>query len=677
MKQKADEEHQSECLENRHWLVQVDRHSGALTRISHPADAHGMNWISESSENPAMLESRSWGLGDIVLPGRNGPHRWQRAATVSVNRTTARSTYNVGAVQVTVTRRLRGRRLEESYEFRNTGEADQQINGIGICTPFNDNYPDAETCLTRRCNAHLWCGGNTAYACCLRMGGQAPHMGLVLSDGYIGGYSIEGRGLSHGGSNNRGCFVMNIPGLVLQPGQTHRVAWVFFWHDGWEDFFAAARTVPAFLQLVADHYTCLVGERPRISASQSSAQVWMKEPPTISGEQTVEVQYGEGRRTWLRLNFVDPVETVVRRRVDFIRQHQQVNRPGSPYDGALVCYDNESAAQLVRGHRCDFNEGRERVGMGVLLTMALGLWPDEALSEAVRRYNGFVRSKLQKSDGTVLDQVGGTSRRLYNFPWVAQLHLEMFRALGDEQYLEDCYRTLRAYYQRGGGRFYPIGLPIFDAVDTFRGAGMRRKAGQLEAWFADHADNIAANGACLPAHEVNYEQTIVSPAVIIALEAYLSGGDERYLTCARQLMPALEAFGGRQPDHRLHEIAIRHWDGYWFGKRTTWGDTFPHYWSASTGWAFYRYWQATGDEEYRRRAGEILMNNLSHFHGDGSASCAYIYPDTVNGEAGRFADPLANDQDWALVFLLQAGRLDPEFADHRWGGGRLTSLSDS
>jgi hypothetical protein len=71
-----------------------------------------------------------------------------------------------------------------------------------------------------------------------------------------------------------------------------------------------------------------------------------------------------------------------------------------------------------------------------------------------------------------------------------------------------------------------------------------------------------------------------------------------------------------------------------------------------------RYWQATGDESYRRRGREILMNNLSAFRADGSARAIYIYPDAVNGNPMRRWDPLANDQDWALVFLMQAARLD-------------------
>jgi hypothetical protein len=33
----------------------------------------------------------------------------------------------------------------------------------------------------------------------------------------------------------------------------------------------------------------------------------------------------------------------------------------------------------------------------------------------------------------------------------------------------------------------------------------------------------------------------------------------------------------------------------------------------------------------------------------------------INGNPARCRDSLANDQDWALVFLLLATRVDPEF----------------
>jgi hypothetical protein len=51
----------------------------------------------------------------------------------------------------------------------------------------------------------------------------------------------------------------------------------------------------------------------------------------------------------------------------------------------------------------------------------------------------------------------------------------------------------------------------------------------------------------------------------------------------------------------------------------------------------------------------ILRSNLANFNADGSATCAFVYPSCVNGQPAHRADPLANDQDWALVYALRLG----------------------
>jgi hypothetical protein len=49
----------------------------------------------------------------------------------------------------------------------------------------------------------------------------------------------------------------------------------------------------------------------------------------------------------------------------------------------------------------------------------------------------------------------------------------------------------------------------------------------------------------------------------------------------------------------------------------------------------------------------ILRANLVNIPQDGSATCAFVYPTCVNGQPAHLADPLANDQDWALVYALR------------------------
>ena len=643
-------------LTNKSWDITIDPATGAVARLAHPGDPHGMNWTCTPSENLWFPVSNGWGLGYCAMPSTGGAAapRWQLPVKLKVTATTAQARYRLGQLEVTVSRRLCAGHFDEEYVFRNGGKTDQPIWGIGLFTPFNDNYPDATTCVTRRCNAHVWCGGNVAYVCALRMGGTAPHLGLVLTEGFIGGYSIEGRGLLTGGSNIRGAIVLNANGQTLAPGQSRRIAWTMFWHTGWDDFFAQARQIPGFVEVRAATYTLTGNQRPQITVSATGASIQKPDGDTI------KIQLPNKRETWLRVQRIEDVGQLVQQRTQFIAARQQVRDRGDRLYGALLSYDNELQARFHNPKWRDQSEGREHVGMGVLLAQAAQRWPNPKIAAAAQLNHEFVRTKLQLANGTVLDSVGDRqTQRLYNYPWVALFHLEM-------QAYDACLRTCRQYYRRGGAKFYAFPIPMVDAVGAFRAAGRHRQAAELLQLFCGHADQIVATGTRIPAHEVNYEQSIIGPATLIPLEAYLLTRDKKYLRCVREFLPLLEAFNGRQPDHRLNDIGIRHWDGFWFGRLKMWGDTFPHYWSAVTGWVFYRYWQATGLESYRQRGREILLNNLSTFRPDGSATCAYIYPDAVNGNSGRLRDPLANDQDWALVFLLQAARLDPDFVRDRW-----------
>lgn len=124
------------------------------------------------------------------------------------------------------------------------------------------------------------------------------------------------------------------------------------------------------------------------------------------------------------------------------------------------------------------------------------------------------------------------------------------------------------------------------------------------------------------------------------------------MEAARQQMPILEAFAGRQPDHRLYEVPLRHWDDYWFGKLRLYGDTMPHYWSTISAVAYAHFARATGEASWLNRGEAILGANLSLFTAEGRASCAHLYPLTANGRPAGQNDPWANDQDWALVNLL-------------------------
>lgn len=210
---------------------------------------------------------------------------------------------------------------------------------------------------------------------------------------------------------------------------------------------------------------------------------------------------------------------------------------------------------------------------------------------------------------------------------------------------------MKMFFRRFGHNFYAIDLPVM-GYSLLRNNGFTEEAESLLSDFIKTADTYYANGWLYPKSEVNYEQTIVAPGVIVQLQLYQITNDEKYLRGAKEQLPMLESFAGLQPSYSLNEIAIRHWDGYWFGKDRLWGDVFPHYWSVLNAHAYSLYAECTGDSSYQLRAENILRNNLCQFFEDGKASCAFIYPGKIDGEKAHMFDSFANDQDWALVFYL-------------------------
>lgn len=243
--------------------------------------------------------------------------------------------------------------------------------------------------------------------------------------------------------------------------------------------------------------------------------------------------------------------------------------------------------------------------------------------------------------------------RLYNYPWAATFFLECYKLWKNEEDLKLSQKIIYKFYELGGYDFYPIEMPIVALCRELDMTGKQDELQKMKMMFRKHADNLLAIGKNYPASEVNYEQSIIAPAADVIIQVFELTGEDKYLEGAKVQMEMLDLFNGEQPDYHLHEVAIRHWDGYWFGKRRMYGDTFPHYWSAETGRVFRRYAALTRDEAYKEKAENSLRGVLSMFYPDGTASCAYVYPYFVNGERADFADPYANDQDWGLCSFIE------------------------
>lgn len=606
-----------------------------LTEIIFSNDAYRMNWLRPDVPY-AQVRAPKW-LTSVVETSRDGD-AWY--TTIHLTNTSNRPLFT----------------------------HDQTI---GIALPLETRYEETEHCLTSRAHVHLFCGENISWALALRMGGDAPHLGLVLTQGSLAGYSVEHNGPR---ANDRGCLVVHPSADVWQAGETKTLAWTIFSHAGKTDFFRKLPKYSRYVHAEAEKYVLHPGEEGVLHIKPSfEARTVLVDGTPISGEGNVYTlrwtakTLGEhtfrievdGLLTHCRvLTHPTPTE-LAHQRVRFLRTHQQYCGKIRCLQGAYLAYDNEEE-RLVYTPENDFNGGRERVGMGILMAMYLsggGADKDGVLRSSLDDYTAYVlRELVDEETGVVFNDIGRdlSYKRTYNFPWFMWYFLELYHLTCSVRYLQLAHRiAIRFYEKEGGAQFYPIEMPLVDIVHALEAERLYAEKEKLLTWAYRHAQYLLDTGVHYPPSEVAFEQSIIGPAADVLLQMYELTGEGKYLTGAEEHLHLLELFNGCQPDYHCNEVALRNWDGYWFGKRRLFGDTFPHYWSGVTGNVFLRYARLTCNMEYAARGEVSLRGVLPMIFPNGRASCAYLYPQTTNGLPGNAFDPYANDQDWGLVFSLR------------------------
>ena len=556
------------------------------------------------------------------------------------------------------------------------------IGEIGIYFPLEGRYDRSDICLRYRCHTHIFCGGNISYIIALRMGGEAPHLGMVLTEGSLAAYSIERN--PENKSNDRGCFILHPSPMELEPGESKYIQWTIFPHSGKNDFIRQVSKLAAFVLVKAEQYVLHPGEDNRImimpSFKAKSVQIdgkplaqdkygnyVKKYTAEQTGEKTFSVSV-DGVHTFCRTFVQEDFLELAGARCRFIASHQQYKGAYPALKGAYLVYDNEEH-HIFYSHVNDYNAGRERVGMGLLIAAYLQTKKQsdkdfipfqsgegKMLDYSLKQYIAFVeREIVNKETGEVCNDFGhdNSYHRLYNYTWYATFFIECYRLYEKISFLKTACNILSKFYQSGGYSFYPIELPVILLDQALEKADMKVERVKIRDCFIRHADTIVKNDVHYPSQEVNYEQSIVAPAADILFQVYMLTKETKYLQAGKRQLHILELFNGEQPDYHLYETSIRHWDAYWFGKRKFFGDTFPHYWSALTGKVYALYAMISGNKKYAKRAQNSLRGILPLFFKDGTASCAYVFPYSINGKRASFYDPYANDQDWGLYYNLR------------------------
>lgn len=645
-------------MKNQTFEIYFDKEKGTISQLFLQTDCHQMNFIKEGYTLNQVKRTRrvrdELRIQDLMLISfeetQTGATAVFRDKTLEVC-----STYSFKENgYLHVTNRLRS--LNDTDLFLERGE-------WGIEMPFNDEYPNAKKCMTQRCHTHIWCGlEGASYICCLKMGEEPDNLGVLATKGGWESYSQIDVA-----SNNRGCFILNPAVCVLCPGEEYVMEYEIFPCADRLDFLEKCREYGHFIEVKAKRYSVFEGEPLQftvcgkdnmslqvqgvvpITCTSQHNEVFVSCMPKEPGEYRFSIQAGDVR-TYAVFQVLPKLEELVKNRVRFIVEHQQYHKKGSSLDGAYLIYDNAEQSCRYDFDWADWNASRERVGMGILIARYLQTHYDATVYESLMSYEAFIRREIYcEETGQILDGVGDKNRvRLYNFLWVALFYTELFYLTKEEKYLKDVSRIVSCYYEMGGSKHYPNAVFISDFLKVLKGNG------SVRSHFEEHVENVIDTGFDYPKHEVNYEQTIVSPAVALLLDAceYEVSLDKReeYLQLLHGHIRRQLRFDGFAPHYKLYSVAIRYWDGFWFGKRRQFGDTFPHYWSCLSSVNYWKYGELTGEESYRELGENGLRNCLCLFFPDGSASCASLFPLRTNGRDGEFYDEFANDQDFALYF---------------------------
>ncbi len=611
----------------------------------------------------------AWGSGHIVADTFAG--RWNAPSAISADDVRVATEHTVAdRVRVRV-ERAGGHTLRETYRFRNVSPDAIRITSLAVQTPFADLYPGALDALTRRVHAHVFTGGAWSWVAAQPMRGEGRLLGLRLLEGELWGYSVETRNADTL-SNARGHLVLHVtdharnadafggqPVIELAPDAEYVLSWELAWHDDLDGFVAQTAAPAEFGSLRASireaievHTALPVTAAPGVAveATDDGARL----TAAVAGSYWVQV--GEDART--EVLFHDSVEDAVRKRVDYVLAHQRsTERPGLLAHAILPVDTTTRLTQATNGWS-DWTDGSERIGVALMLQHAASRgWVGSEADDALDGWAAFAREHLM--DDSAAPRRGSVQHhagiRLYDSPWLSRFFLLRFEHLRHADDLDLAARLLERALELGIGRILTIGFSevAVAVAGALAADGQSDRADDLRQAVVASGRHFAALAEDLPGHEVAYEQAMVAPLLNVLIDAHALSGDPSLLEAITSRLPWLLAFGGPQPHSRLQGVAIRHWDGYWFGQRRQWGDVFPHYWSALTATVLLRLPRELRSPQSDALADGILRANMANYGADGSATCAFVMPTSVDGVPAHAADPLANDQDFHLALWMQ------------------------
>ena len=659
-------------LKNKDFTIEICDKTGATTGIFENTDK--TNWI---------LENSSWGL----IKGFETEQVFQNDNTVRI------STYDkTRNIRVIIEKKVTDCEYFETYQITNKhiSEVFLTKDNFGIPFAYDCLYKPERDFMNECCISHIWCGGDCAWIYSAKCSAKPPYLVMNVIEGAIDDYSIMyDISRTDNGSYYRGEFVLHLRDCALMPHESKTVTFRYKFQD------EKPENIPlnydGAIRFTANKYT--INQNEEISLlfeSQKSfkdlkiscedkvikhKRIGNNAVAKVSfktlGEHIVKLEV-DGKVTWVNINVILPICDLLQKRAKFITEKQQYIKDGSRLSGAYLVYDTDTKNLYYDSVFTDYNAGNERIGMGVLVCKALQEKYDPKMFESLKLHRAFVERELFDSEtGMVYDNIGVKKEftRIFNFPWVSTYYLEWYNLTGEIKCLENSAKILIRFFENTHCKLGAQCIEAYKICQALKKEGLNLLYNRLFELFICYVEKI---GAEIVKHEGHINETSYCSEKPNQRLSYFSQAvclteNEKYLRAAKDSLIKTKIFFAKQPDFHLNCINVRYWDRYWFGKVKSYGDVFPHHWSALAAWGMYWYQKATKTDALNNLIFNNLTGNLCVYREDGFAHNNFLYPYKIiqyssNDEIkqkqflepgvfyGKNYDAFANDQDWALYY---------------------------
>ena len=253
---------------------------------------------------------------------------------------------------------------------------------------------------------------------------------------------------------------------------------------------------------------------------------------------------------------------------------------------------------------------------------------------------------------------------VYKSPRVQELFfgitilLDAYKYFGNEKYLTYAVGAIKcaiSHYQKEDGRIEvdwgndaredystvccPM-IPLCDMANHFKGTDfgdfLENSCDALALHLYNRGLSFPTEGGKSDIVEEEMEDGSIScTALALLYYCYNLKRNEAYIEKAKEILDIHESWIINTPICQMHRSSLRWWETQWEGDADGPAICAGHAWSIWRGEADLLYYLLTKDNDYRIKAENTFMTNLSKIQGDGTTYSTYN-PDEING--GGFSD---------------------------------------